>query len=402
MIAFLFLRCYYFFRYLRSEGNNYMTDYKKRKFSLFVSSTYEDLKEERQAVMGVAIESDFIPVGMEQFHAAPASQWEVIKKMVNECDFYLLIIGGRYGSIDESVDKSYTEKEYDYAKSKKIPVLVLIEEPKAIRADKTDLGDDKHDKYELQKRLDGFRTKVRNDENTVDFFDGIDSLKYKVAQTLKNAKDYADANAGWVRYNEVVDIINEKIAEEKENKNVLNLQIQDQFEDLKERLTDFGNKLTELELNNNPWGKFSETTNEEINKLFQVKNGSLIIGNPSSKSGFNDVNINDTPLDSVILLVYAAVGDGRIMKIHTLDSSTVVSPGTKEVMVDFSPRESARWVEALQRLIDFGWVKAADYKGEMYDVTKTGYDIADRLKSELKIDSDKNPLDELKRLEQGK
>ena len=86
-----------------------------RKFSVFISSTYEDLKNERQALMEVALENNFIPVGMEQFHAAPTSQWNVITKMIDECDFYLLVIGGRYGSIDEEVGISYTEKEYNYA-----------------------------------------------------------------------------------------------------------------------------------------------------------------------------------------------------------------------------------------------------------------------------------------------
>lgn len=76
----------------------------RRKFSIFISSTYEDLKSERQALMGVALESNFIPVGMEQFHAAPTSQWDVITKMIDECDFYLLVVGGRYGSIDEEAD----------------------------------------------------------------------------------------------------------------------------------------------------------------------------------------------------------------------------------------------------------------------------------------------------------
>ena len=84
----------------------------KRMFSLFISSTYEDLREERQALMGVALESSFIPVGMEQFHAAPVTQWDVITRMIDECDFYLLMIGGRYGSIDAAAGISYTEKEY--------------------------------------------------------------------------------------------------------------------------------------------------------------------------------------------------------------------------------------------------------------------------------------------------
>ena len=89
-----------------------------RKFSIFISSTYEDLKKERQALVGVALENNLIPVGMEQFHAAPTSQWNVITKMINESDLYLLVIGGRYGSIDKETGLSYTEKEYNYAKTK--------------------------------------------------------------------------------------------------------------------------------------------------------------------------------------------------------------------------------------------------------------------------------------------
>ena len=125
-----------------------------RKFSVFISSTYEDLKNERQALMGVALENNFIPVGMEQFHAAPTSQWNVITKMIDECDFYLLVIGGRYGSIDEEVGISYTEKEYNYAKAKGLPVLVLIKESSAITASEQDTGEDK---FEKMKKLDEFR-----------------------------------------------------------------------------------------------------------------------------------------------------------------------------------------------------------------------------------------------------
>ena len=46
----------------------------------------------------------------------PSKQWNVITQMIDECDAYLLLIGGRYGSIDHDVNCSYTEKEYEYAK----------------------------------------------------------------------------------------------------------------------------------------------------------------------------------------------------------------------------------------------------------------------------------------------
>ena len=136
----------------------------KRKYSLFVSSTYEDLKVERQALMLVALENDFIPMGMEQFHAAPASQWDVITKMIDESDCFLLIIGGRYGSIDESEGISYTEKEYEYAKKKGIPILVFIKELSSIAVDKMDEDDDS---YIKQKKLKEFRCKLKEDGNTV-------------------------------------------------------------------------------------------------------------------------------------------------------------------------------------------------------------------------------------------
>ena len=185
----------------------------KRKFSLFISSTYEDLKEERQALIGVALENSFIPVGMEQFHGAPAEQWIVITKFIDECDFYLIIVGGRYGSIDESVGISFTEKEYDYAKSKGMPVLVLIKNPSSITENKKDTGNDKYDKYELMKKLDAFRNKVKTDKNTVAFFDDLNELKYEAASTLRNALAYVDNSAGWVRYKDIADKLDKPVSD---------------------------------------------------------------------------------------------------------------------------------------------------------------------------------------------
>ena len=142
----------------------------QRKFSAFISSTYEDLKMERQALMGVALENDFIPVGMEQFHAAPASQWDVITKMIDECDFYLLVIGGRYGSIDDESGLSYTEKEYNYAKEKSMPVIVLVKDPSEIKEKEMDEEDDN---YTKRKRLKEFRNKVKAEKKYRGYFQGF-------------------------------------------------------------------------------------------------------------------------------------------------------------------------------------------------------------------------------------
>lgn len=96
-----------------------------KRYQVFVSSTYADLKEERLHVIQALMEMDCIPAGMELFPAADEEQWEFIKRVIDDCDYYLLIIGGRYGSTtDDGI--SYTEKEFDYAVENGLKVLALI------------------------------------------------------------------------------------------------------------------------------------------------------------------------------------------------------------------------------------------------------------------------------------
>ena len=104
-------------------------------------------------------------------------------------------------------------------------------------------------------------------------------------------------------------------------------------------------------------------------------------------------------MESAFLLVYAADGDGQIMKLQTLSSPTQIFTSGKQFMADNSKRESARWIEALDRLIEWGWVKTVGYKGEIFELTGTGYSKADWLKDGMGIDTSKDPLDELKEFE---
>lgn len=109
--------------------------------------------------------------------------------------------------------------------------------------------------------------------------------------------------------------------------------------------------------------------------------------------GIDDVG--NIPIDSAFLLVYAAEGNGQIMKSQTLGSSIQVSADGKQFMVDDSKRESARWVEALDRLIEWRWVKPVGHKGQIFELTGTGYAKAKWLKDGMGIDTSKEPLDEL-------
>lgn len=162
------------------------------KYQIFVSSTYEDLIPERDQVIKAILEMGHIPVGMEMFSAADEQQWEVIKKQIDQSDYYVVLIGHRYGSMDG--DTSYTEKEYDYAASKKIPVLGFsldrdVEWPQKWIENNN----------EIRKRLDKFRAKVTS--KMISYWKTPDDLYGKCGIALMKAFS-AYPREGWVRASE--------------------------------------------------------------------------------------------------------------------------------------------------------------------------------------------------------
>lgn len=108
---------------------------KNKKYQIFISSTYLDLIEERQAAVQTIVKMGHIPAGMELFKAG-ASQWQTITKWIDESDIYVLILGGRYGSINEHEGKSYTHLEYEYALSTGMPVFALVLDDKFLQEKK--------------------------------------------------------------------------------------------------------------------------------------------------------------------------------------------------------------------------------------------------------------------------
>lgn len=97
-----------------------------KKLQVFVSSTYTDLIEERQAAVEAILDAGHIPAGMELFKAGNESQLKTIYRWIDESDVYMLILGGRYGSIEKESGKSYTQLEYEYALSKNIPIFAVV------------------------------------------------------------------------------------------------------------------------------------------------------------------------------------------------------------------------------------------------------------------------------------
>ena len=118
-----------------------------KKYQVFVSSTFKDLVEERAKVIETLLNKDCIPVGMEYFPAVGEDQMTLIKELIDECDYYILILGGKYGSIEPVSGKSYTQLEYEYAVEKEIPISAFYVENKDILTnDKIELHPEVRDK----------------------------------------------------------------------------------------------------------------------------------------------------------------------------------------------------------------------------------------------------------------
>jgi hypothetical protein len=98
----------------------------ERKIQVFISSTYIDLQDERQAAVQAILDAGHIPAGMELFKAGNDSQLDVIKRWICESDAYMLILGGRYGSIEPNSQKSYTHLEYEYALQLHKPIFAVV------------------------------------------------------------------------------------------------------------------------------------------------------------------------------------------------------------------------------------------------------------------------------------
>lgn len=166
-----------------------------KRYQVFLSSTYADLKEERQHVLQALMEMDCFPAGMELFPAADEEQWEFIKKVIDDCDYYLLIIGGRYGSTTAD-GISYTEKEFDYAVGKGLKVVALIHGA----PDNIPFGKSEQDP-QLRDKLIKFKDKVM-DGRLVKFWKSAEELPGLVALSLtKTIKTHPAV--GWVRASNV-------------------------------------------------------------------------------------------------------------------------------------------------------------------------------------------------------
>lgn len=163
-----------------------------RRYQVFVSSTYLDLREERAAVVSALLNLDAIPAGMELFPAADEDAWTLIEDVIADSDYYLLIIGGKYGSTDPELEASYTEREYDTAVRLKKPVMAFLHgEPGKLLAEQSEDSDAR------RAMLAAFRNKVEKAKH-VKYWTSSADLAGKVALTWNTFRRRYPAT-GWIK-----------------------------------------------------------------------------------------------------------------------------------------------------------------------------------------------------------
>lgn len=160
-----------------------------KKYQVFLSSTYTDLVDERESIIKAVLEMYHIPIGMEMFSAEDEDQWEIIRRTIEVSDYYILILGLRYGS-KTSDGISFTQKEYEYALEKKIPILAFVmDDGVSLSKDKRD--DDLSD-------VNRFRDMVLNNTKMAQFWETKDQLIKSVSISLMKQIMQKPA-VGWIR-----------------------------------------------------------------------------------------------------------------------------------------------------------------------------------------------------------
>lgn len=97
-----------------------------KRYIVFVSSTKADLEKERESLIKTVIELEHMPASMEYFPASNTKSWSHIQRVIAECDYYVLILAGKYGSIDPETGLSFTEREFRYAREIGVPTIAFL------------------------------------------------------------------------------------------------------------------------------------------------------------------------------------------------------------------------------------------------------------------------------------
>ncbi|MGC2235613.1 MAG: DUF4062 domain-containing protein [Pyrinomonadaceae bacterium] len=245
----------------------------RKKLQIFISSTFTDLIEERQAAVSAILKAGHIPAGMELFTSGDESQMATIKRWIDESDIFMLILGGRYGSIEPTTSLSYTELEYDYAISLGKPHFAVVIDEAALEQ-KVKMQGTVAIESENNKELKIFRQKVLSKMSA--FFEDTRDIRLAVHETIGDLLNRHEFK-GWVSGAEIPDIqsFTEQINKLREE----NKQLSEDNKNLREQLSSI------------PLNPENDTNDEEIvEKLKELKikvNVKKLIKSEKVKNGYS-------------------------------------------------------------------------------------------------------------------
>jgi len=143
--------------------------------TVFVSSTFEDLKPHRRAVWTVLEQFDVNVRGMEEFGARPDAPLDTCLTEVEQSDIYVGIVAYKLGSMDDTSQKSFTQLEYEHARllGKHILIYLIDEDDARVTIHDIDLDPNRGEK------LESFKRTLRQN-HTVDSFTSPEDLAEKL------------------------------------------------------------------------------------------------------------------------------------------------------------------------------------------------------------------------------
>jgi hypothetical protein len=165
-----------------------------KKYQVFVSSTFEDLRDERQAAVEAVLKSGHIPAGMELFTAGSQSQMDVIRSWIQGSDIFMLILGARYGSIEPQSGLSYVEQEFNYARELGKPFFSVVLDETAVEPRVRERGPSVLERSH-QAEYERFRRVVTS--QSCAFFSSPKDVKLSVFETLPQICAASEL-VGWV------------------------------------------------------------------------------------------------------------------------------------------------------------------------------------------------------------
>ena len=122
--------------------------------------------------------------------------------------------------------------------------------------------------------------------------------------------------------------------------------------------------------------KFSRQLAHIVIKTFSRKGSDETPKHTSSTSKITIPNLSDE--GKILLIEGSKDKSGSILRIRTLGGLHIKTNG-KSFVDSGNPRSEAKWLAGIDQLIGGGYIKDLGHKGEVYNLTDSGYLLADLL-----------------------